>query len=223
MYRSSEVRWFFTGELPSAVREWFVVGDDVRSEPTRTDEYLMLPDCRTASLKIREGRLEFKARTKAPQPVRYAGDIEGLRDHWIKWSSNRVDDEALRDLALGADDGRLLVTKHRLLRTFSLDAGDPREVDGSRIRLTDGCQVEVANITARSDHPAGSAGENNGGLQTEQWWSLSLEAFGEPGNIVHNLDHVATALFVNQPPAKLHRAASCSYPVWLARLAADNM
>ncbi len=221
MYRSSEVRWFFAGDLPSRVREWFVAGDHVRNEPARTDEYILLPDSRAVSLKIREGRLEVKARTLAPEPVTYAHDIEGMRDNWVKWSSNRVAVEALEELASGADEGRLLVTKRRRLRTFSLDGEAPEEVDGSQLRLADGCQIELTEISVRWAHPESLAKASEEEPASSAWWSLSFEAFGAPDRIATNLDQVVVLMFRAPPPAALPRQASLSYPAWLNSIAAS--
>ncbi len=219
MYRSAEVRWFFAGELPDAVRAWFNDGDLVRREPERTDEYIQLPGCRTASLKIREGRLEVKARTRAPEAVTYADDVEGLRDSWIKWSSNDVDDQPLRQLLERTDEGRIFVTKQRLLRTFSLDGDDPETVDGSEVWLNNGCQLELTRIAVRAASAEPEASMRDDGSTSATWWSLSCEAFGEPDRIAANLDRTATWIFTAPPPLKLPRHASRSYPAWLCSVA----
>ena len=216
MYRSTEVRWFFAGELPDAVRTWFDRGDLVRREPERTDEYIQLPDCRTASLKIREGRLEVKARTHAPEAVTYADNVEALRDGWIKWSSNIIDEQPLRQLVERADEGRILVTKQRLLRTFALGGEDPEVVDGSEVWLDNGCQVELTRISVRAAAVEPEAGISDGGSAPSTWWSLSFEAFGEPDRIAANLDRTAAWIFAKPPPVKLPRQASRSYPAWLS-------
>ena len=220
MYRSSEVRWFFAGELPADVREWFVVGDHVRGEPVRTDEYILLPDCRTVSLKIREGRLEVKARTLAPEPVTYAHDVKGMRDNWVKWSSNTVAVEALEELVSRADERRLIVTKHRRLRTYSLHGEAPEEVDGSVVRLEDGCQIELTEISVSWAHPRYRSNVPDEEQASSTWWTLSFEAFGAPERITANLDRVMTLIFRSAPPMQLPRDASRSYPAWLAMIAA---
>ena len=222
MYRSTEVRWFFAGELPDAVRAWFDKGDLVRREPERTDEYIRLPDCRTASLKIREGRFEVKAQTRAPEAVTYTDYVEGLRDSWIKWSSNVIDDQPLRLLLEGPDEGRIFVTKQRLLRTFSLGGDDPVAVDGSEVWLDNGCQVELTRISARAALVEPGARAPDGGSASSAWWSLSFEAFGEPDRIATNLDRTATYIFAEPPPVKLPRQASHSYPAWLSAITAAD-
>ena len=216
MYRSSEVRWFFAGVVPPGVREWFVVGDHVRSETARTDEYILLPDCETASVKVREGRLEVKARTAAPEAVTFATDVEGWRDNWIKWSSYTIDDEALRQLVGPADNRMAFVSKQRILRTWSLDGAAPEEVDGAQIRLTNGCQIELTQVSVSSTQSAIPADEES----SSAWWSLSFEAFGAHDRITANLEQVAALMFRQPPPVQLPKDASRSYPAWLSKAGA---
>ena len=217
MYRSSEVRWFFSGDMPNGIRDWFVVGDHVRSEPTRSDEYILLPDCKTASMKIREGRFEVKARTAAPQPVTFSTDIEGFRDNWVKWSSNAIDDDVLQQLVGSADDSKALITKQRCLRTYSLDGDAPEEVDGSQIRLSNGCQIELTKISVSGAPREGRTNTAADGQAPSNWWSLSFEAFGEPDRMMDNLDRIAELIFREPPPVPLPQSASMSYPAWLSQ------
>lgn len=210
MYHSGEIRWFFRGESPRDVKRWFEAGGLGRSEPERTDEYLLLPGCETASVKLRDGKFEIKACAQAPARVEYAHDICGLRDTWVKWSSSAGDVDRFREQFVRAEDDWASVTKRRHLRLFSLESGTPFEIAVGESWLSRGCQVELTNIEVR---PAGEERSRAAG-----WWSLSFESFGNTETLLESLDLVVPAFFVEAPPVTLNLESSFSYPAWLNRL-----
>lgn len=207
MFHSGEMRWFFRGEPPHEARDWFENRGCGRSEPARTDNYLVLPGCRTAGVKLRGGRLEIKARTGAPEAADYANGISGYRDTWVKWSSPTGDSDYLGKLLLRAEDRWLSVEKQRYLRLVSLVAQEPEEVEPGGEWLPRGCQVELTTIrTWPTDGDATLAAP---------WWSLSFEAFNDPLTILEDLDRAIEYFFRDAPPIGLGRDSSMSYPVWL--------
>lgn len=210
MYRSAEVRWFVQDELPGDVRQWFEAGGQTKSEPQRTDEYLLLPGCVTTSVKFRNDRFEVKALTESPVPVTYQNAISGLRDAWVKWSSTTVDIDDFRCQVMRPEDEWISVSKSRRLRLISLEAGEPQEVAPDHGWLSGGCQVELSAIRAWSKSEDQSP--------AEPWWSLSFEAFGDPETMHDGLDRVIREFFRKSPPVNLKQESSFSYPVWLARL-----
>ena len=213
MYQSGEIRWFFEGAAPTDVYRWFEGTAPVRHEPARTHEYLMLPACRTTSIKLRQGRLEVKALVTPPEPVDYSFAVSGLRDTWVKWSSGAIDIQRLRTRLQKDADQYIAVTKERRLRLFSLESGTPEEVGLTEARLQRGCQVELTSIDAR----LGGTFRNPSAM----WWTLAFEAFGEPTHLLSNLDAAATAVFRREPPIRLDQTDSYSYPVWLTQIAAS--
>ena len=210
MYPSTEVRWFFRGELPGDMRQWFEAGGPGICEPQRTDEYLVLPRCRTTSVKFRDNRFEIKALTQSPVPVNYPNGISGLRDAWVKWSSATIDSEGFRQKVVRPEDQWISVSKTRHLRLISLEGREPAEVAPDHGWLSAGCQVELTAIRAwsRPEDQSGAA----------PWWSLSFEAFGTPESMPGGLDRVIGEFFTELPPVNLNAEASYSYPVWLQRL-----
>lgn len=203
MFSSGEIRWFVEGPLPGDVDAWFRSSGLGLSEPARTDDYLLLPGCATTGIKIRSGHLEVKARTQAPVPASYSAGVAGLKDAWVKWSRNSGDEASLRRLIVEAGDPWVSVRKQRHLRLFSLDGdGDGVEeaAPGSALFLN-GCQAELCSVLLDGK---------------SEWWSLSFEAFGEPGDVMTNLDRVAGDFFASAPPREFTQQDSMSYPVWLA-------
>ncbi len=209
MYRSGEIRWFFRGELSRDLNDWFKAGGLGRSEPERTDEYLLLPDCETVSVKLRDGRFEIKARTSAPAKVEYAGNVIGLCDTWVKWSSSAGDVDQFRSQFVRAEDDWACVTKKRHLRLFSLESEKPAEIAVGDTWLARGCQVELTDVSIRPAHDEDMPAEN--------WWSLSFESFGDSETLLESLDLVVPGFFAEVPPVPLDGASSLSYPAWLNR------
>ena len=106
-YRSAEIRWFLQGQSQrDQLLNWFMLpGKDVKDvvvetkdyvrqpdaapfvklELPRPDEYLLLPECDTVSVKQRQGKLEVKALVAGPRPFSQ-GAVVGRVDQWVKWS-----------------------------------------------------------------------------------------------------------------------------------------
>ena len=203
MYHSAEIRWFFPGETPDEFVRWFTAGGFVANEPARTDEYLLMPGSETTGVKLRKGRFEIKAQTQAPALVDYPGGVAGFHDAWVKWSSAAVGLD--RVSVTNSDDEWIDVSKRRRLRRFSLNSPDPVEVDQSTGTLERGCQVELATIRLQT------------GDTVSTWWSLSLEAFGDPARNSDGLERTAHVLFSESPPARLAAESSFSYPALFVR------
>lgn len=223
MYFSGETRWYFEESPPADVREWFMATGKGSEEPERTDAYLLLPMCESTSLKLREGRLEVKSSIRQPEPAAYGDHVAGMQDAWVKWSRKAPDAGALRNMIADPGDDWAFVRKARCLRKFSLDEGEPREVDAATDRPVSGCQVEITSIRAlvsKLDAPPASGDW----ASAAPWWSLSLEAFAPRSadlaeTLIAHLDTVARHFFRSRPPVTLAASSSLSYPAWLSRLA----
>ena len=64
MIATAEVRWFYRGPLPAAVRAWFEArGSRMAYQAPRRDRYLGLPGD-ALNVKLREGRIEIKLRQR---------------------------------------------------------------------------------------------------------------------------------------------------------------
>jgi len=214
---SAEVRWFFRGDPPAEVGEWFRYGDLWAQQPDRIDEYLLLPGCSTTGIKLREGRFEVKVQTEGPVATEYPGGVRGHRDGWVKWSASLGDAEGVRASLRAGDEQWVRVRKARALRGFSLDGAshddDPREIDAGGERPGRGCGVEITEVRVLA--PAESA-----------WWTLGLEGFDDGGDPTECLERVARFFFAGTLPSvaldldsslALDLDASLSYAAWLGR------
>ncbi len=207
MFHSGEMRWFFRGARPSAAMEWFERDGYGRPEPARVDNYLLLPGCPTASVKLRSGRFEVKAQTGAPQAADFDHGIAGFRDTWVKWSSKVGDPDLMRELFVREDEHWVSVEKRRYLRLISLTAEEPAEVAPGGEWLPRGCQVELTSLRIWP-------GDEDETLAVP-WWSLSFEAFNDPDLLLEDLDCAIDYFFRGPPPFRLELDASMSYPAWL--------
>ena len=130
--RSLEVRWILPGRSGSAVAGW--LGRFPGEVEMREDVYLLDPDLRGLSVKVRAGRaLEVKVYRGSPGVLTVAGGALGRMESWQKWSfpCDR----------LGREDadpvGWMRVRKARRVSRFSLVGGDT------------GCAVELTAVRAR--------------------------------------------------------------------------
>ena len=83
--RSLEVRWIFPGQLETAVAGWF--GRFPARTETREDTYLLDPQLRGLSVKVRGGgALEVKAYRGSPGILEVPGRARGRMESWQKWS-----------------------------------------------------------------------------------------------------------------------------------------
>ena len=83
--RSLEVRWFFPGQLDTAVAGWF--GRFPAETESREDTYLLDPQLHGLSVKVRGGAaLEVKVYRGSPGILDLPGRARGRMESWQKWS-----------------------------------------------------------------------------------------------------------------------------------------
>ncbi len=200
MFHTAEVRWFYPGDLPTDILAWFTTGQIITAEE-RTDHYLIFPGCETIGVKIRTGQFEIKALKGGSEVVQFADTVTGRSDCWVKWSHSQPDIDWLQ--TLDRTQNRWIdVTKVRRQRRYAIEQGQVREVDLDTA-IPEGGAIELTHIRA------------GGGA----WWTLALEAYGEPNRMRATLQYIAETFFARYPPPyRFDTTRSCSYPVWLAGL-----
>jgi hypothetical protein len=193
--RSLEVRWIFPGKLEPGMAEWFARFPAVRE--ARQDSYLVDPQLRGLSVKVRAGRaLEVKAYHGSPGVLDVPGRAGGHLQCWQKWSFPFAPP--------GLDGERLAgwqpVNKRRRITRFSLAAG--RAVPaGPDLAGEPGCAVELTEAHADG----------------QVWWSLGCEATGPDGLLRSGLEATAALVFAQPLPGgvKLGTDDSRSVAEWL--------
>jgi hypothetical protein len=79
-----EVRWFVLGTLSPSAFPW-AHGAGLTQAAPRTDRYVVLPGVDGVGIKLREGRVEVKARSGS-LGSRALGTMSGEVERWVKWS-----------------------------------------------------------------------------------------------------------------------------------------
>ncbi len=216
VYHSSEIRWFFRDGPRSEVDQWFSSCAMAVTEPPRVDNYIILPRCKTAGVKIRQGNIEVKAQTQNSELLEISDRVGGFQDAWVKWSRPAANPDAVF-AAPSIPECWACVEKARVLRLLTLEAESPDEIAPGSRHLHVGCQAEKTDlrvIVLDTDVEPSA----HDWKKAERWWSFSLEAFG-PANEVGGLLHRAASHWFGQDfPATLLAEDSMSYPEWLARL-----
>ena len=165
-------------------------GGAASAEP-RTDDYALLPGSAVVGVKLRAGRLEIKALARAVGPLRLTPAIEGLVETWVKLAVQVPDGPGL-DRSLRAKAVMVSIDKTRWLRRFALaGAAGPVEVAAGTTPAR-GCDVELTRLRVRGS----------------DWWTVGLEAFGDPPGIEGSLGRTARAVLLSGAPPAGSRSAT---------------
>ena len=195
--RSLEVRWIFPGQLETAVASWF--SRFPATTESREDTYLLDPQMRGLSVKVRAGRaLEVKVYRGSPGILDLAGRARGRLEAWQKWS---FPCSPLPQVSAGPA-GWQPVRKRRRISRFSLasrPAAARAPVPGGEPQ----CEVELTEVRTRG----------------QDWWTLGFEATGPAGLLHSQLQATATLVFAQPLPAGIQPGPdhSRSYAEWLVR------
>lgn len=169
----------------------------------REDRYLIEPSVPELGVKIKGGlQLDLKTLKGSPGELALPTGIRGRLERWEKWTF------PLRDGAIPPADATawLALAKVRHRRSFRVLGERVEERPVSEAQLP-GCTLELTEVT----------------VDAERWWTLGLEACGEPHSVERVLRTTVDALFVGPPPdpIRLDPASSMSYARWLGTRAVD--
>jgi len=177
---SAEVRWFFDGEIPKNVQKWFK-SSKLRTKPERrTDTYLVYPNAKSCGVKFRKSKFEIKSLVKDIGNRDFEAKACGAIRIWEKWSTKgesigQFKQEVTVDEVIWVD-----VKKKRIIRKFSADGGQIREIDASGKEgfPDNGCNVELTRVE----------------IHQRPYWSLAFGSFGEEDTLVDNLTETVRIL-----------------------------
>jgi hypothetical protein len=200
--RTLEVRWIFPGPLETAVAGWFARFP--ATVESREDAYLLDPQLRGLSVKVRGGKaLEVKVYLGSPGVLDLAGRAVGLMQDWEKWS---FPCSPLNQGSVGPA-GWQPVRKRRRISRFRSATGP---VTGHVLGPCDEphCEVELTDIRTHG----------------QDWWTLGFEATG-PADLLHSeLQAIAALVFAQPIPGGLEAGPreSRSYSEWLGQRPGDE-
>jgi hypothetical protein len=203
MMSTVEVRWFGSGAVPPGLEEWFQQGEiEPEEQPRRTDHYLRPVLGDSQGIKLREGRIEVKRRTRSYGMVPLHPKVAGLVECWRKWSFELAGTrDSLEDMLVPAYNW-IAVRKERRMRLYSLAAGGRVAAVTTDEAPERGCGLELTGIAVAG----------------EVWWSLGFETFGGSASLREGLFPVTEHLLSQGHAPTLDAQASYSYLMWLATL-----
>jgi len=187
-----EVRWFFPGQLPAVVREWFTERATGIERERRVDWYDADFARDGVGVKRRNSE-EIEAKFLVSRTAiddlapRMAGEVED----WLKVTTPRDGEVGTPAVCHFAVEKDIITRRYAAL---ALDAADA------------GCEIELAAIAAGS----------------KAAWTLCLETFGNPELRGDAFEAGLSAFLADTPlPDHLSfmRDASSGYPAWVSSLA----
>lgn len=195
---TTELRWFFDGPLPAAIRTWFVSMGRLGLTEHRIDTY-RLDDQVDVGVKRRFGSmLELKRRREPPRSFTISNGSHGQMERWTRWSPADAYVEQYED------ERWVDVEKDLAKRRFDAHGQEVSISETTRDSVVRGCDVEIVDIT----------------LDGRPSWSVAFSAFGPFGAHPNLLRFAGLALFGDGNDSwkkQLDSGLSCGYPEWLIR------
>ncbi len=198
---SADVRWFREGIIPEELMVWFKRGKAMHEDARQRYLYLPFTHARTVGFTLREGTLYIQSLQKSLGLHRFAANLKGHVQLWIRWS-HKIS-EIDRDLrTLFENDRWANVCEQRRFRKFCLHQGKVSEVPGNDCIAQTACHVELTEIE----------------VGAKKFWSFGIESFGHAEQVEETLNAVSTYCF-SERQSPLKRALNCaqsrSYPEWI--------
>ena len=198
MLTTYEVRWFYSGNIPENIESWFKQNcflASTKSSSEREDVYLYTPECDYLGVKLRQGGLEVKWCNPEKDTVHFGSLVEGNVEKWKKWRCSDFSGESFQFSQIADNPLWVKVKKVRYSQLYTVVLKLPKAVS-TDIDIDNGCSLELTNV------------EVNG----NQWWSISLEAFGKNCNLKENLYATAALVFETYNGFPLQATNSHGYP-----------
>lgn len=201
MLTTTELRWFKLGTLPKEIFQWFQQDQlgDLAPPEEREDVYLYTPGCEYMGIKLRQGRLEIKWRKAELGSLRFGEKVEGKVEKWGNWLCEDPTQQSFQPQDVV---GKLWISvkKKRSQRKYQVISGESIVAGSVNQSIDQGCNVELTQLSINSN----------------DWWSLAFEAFGEDDYLSDNLKAVTSDVFKNYQGLELQPQDSFAYPSWLS-------
>ncbi len=203
MFETEEIRWFYSGSLPSERLSAFQRASIPGVREQRTDWYFVDDLRHDLGLKLRAGSWFDLKRRSSVQPGRAFGELmRGDVEHWVKWSFALAVDAVEEPAAASAAPGWHRVDKTRWVRRYELARTGVALAVPLENTIEVGCNAELSSVWV-DETPS---------------WSLGFEAFGSADALGLALTAAVEAFLVDTPDlagVSFGPADSHSYPSWL--------
>ena len=203
IFRSTEVRWFFQGEIPPKVESWFSGLDSEKgSETPRVDIYLLNTGDGNFGIKLRQNMLEVKEREIIHGNHIFNPSMEGVIESWNKTSFLLAPQQHDFYAAEYLTDSWISVKKTRRQAIYQKL---PTKTDKPTIlfEAVEACHLELTSILVKE----------------QRWWTIALEAYGNVSSDHERLIKTGRQLPSENTQLGFGRNNSMGYPQWLNELA----
>lgn len=180
-FKSSEIRWFFSGEIPNEVENWFIGITKNLNHDLIDDNYLKFSGSSNVGVKYRNGNLEIKPLIKDLGEFIINEKATGKIEIWEKWS------EPVEASTFKFGPEWIWVRKERKLKKFIIKADEIHEAKRG-MEISVGCNLELTRINYKDNKLS---------------WSLAFEAFEKKGTGLDILKKVVKKV-MNEKNNPLH-------------------
>jgi hypothetical protein len=211
-----EIRWFFQGLIPAQVKTWFaeqLPGSNLLHEKPRTDIYFIVQERDDLGLKLSRGSLELKWRQNGQPFSLSAPALAGVKETWIKekWKYAKKHGDKITG---GFNKPRLKglrveIPKQRAVREYRADSAE---------KITALTQfLNFDTLTGEDFTPVVKIELTTLSKVGKPWWTLGLEAAGEPGALHQVFEQAVHDLLKDYPAVNLQSENSSGYPWWVTQ------
>jgi hypothetical protein len=200
MFSTIELRWFYPGELPSEIHQWFTELDPLPKDPDRRADIYLQPVTTDVGVKLRQGNLELKYRQSDLGSLQIGDYPIGKVELWSKWLCTDSTPDRLTPARIADRDGWLKVEKVRYQRLYRVAFDDrgchltpiPTPEDGA-------AAIEVTQLK----------------LVERVSWTIACEYLGDNLPLDREFKLLVAALLNTCPLPSVGTPISCGYPEWL--------
>jgi hypothetical protein len=203
-FQTIEVRWFYRGEIPAQIGNWFgTVGQRLENIDSRSDIYLQSssPD---VGVKLRQGNLEVKYRQQQIGRFTIAGCEDSRVECWSKWIC-ADEGGVLTPTQFATKVGWLKVDKVRDRRLFRVEFGECLELIQVERPIAEIASIELTQLQALG----------------QSWWTLACEYFGRDLEIDRQFLPLVSKLLAGSEFDRFVPQISCGYPQWSIEIGRD--
>jgi hypothetical protein len=201
MLESTEIRWFFEGNLPSEIKKQFEIFHTSDMNENRVDFYLLLMNNDQVGIKLRNSRLEIKYRSEA-RPFDFPQScLNGNLERWtrLEWNDKAAFIEFMSILDKKELTPWVKVSKKRIQRKFSVNEDEELVIQPSS-QLSSDFTIEVTELTA-----------NN-----QTWWCIAVDSFTDKDSLYFS--KIINRQITDHYNVDLKKEWSFGYPHWLSQV-----